>query len=157
MRKRNRYLTGVGVLSSSIWGLTRGRAVYRGGGGRRKLGAWVRSLAELTSADSSRIRGRGVRLLSDAEGWLRELLWRPLLVHLHGFTDCTQTHKGRKNIGKQILKSMIFHKHSDKHSSEDVLNYFYSTSMISQVFYWFLLFFYQLPPSALTLVNCKKF
>ncbi len=85
-------LTGVWVLSTGIWGLTSGRAVYRGGGGRQKLGADVWSLTQLISTNPSRMRSRRVRLLSVAEGWLRRLLWWPLLVQLHSLTDCIQTH-----------------------------------------------------------------
>lgn len=85
------HLTGVWVLPAGIWGLTGGGAVCRGGGGWQRLSAGVRSLAELVSTDPSRTGGRTVGLLGDGEGWLRELLWRTLLVQLHGFTDCTQS------------------------------------------------------------------
>lgn len=97
------HLTGVWVLPAGIWGLTGGGAVCRGGGGWQRLSAGVRSLAELVSTDPSRTGGRTVGLLRDGEGWLRELLWRTLLVQLHGFTDCTQSKHTR--VEKTLITS----------------------------------------------------
>lgn len=70
-------LTGVGVLSAGVWSLASGGAVSRGGGERWKLPAC----------------GRTVGLLGDGERRLSEVLWRPLLVQLHSFTDCNKNNR----------------------------------------------------------------